>query len=299
MAQFIGTSGNNTQNGTNNRDVFDYSQGGNDTLNGQGGNDTFVMGGAMDEFDQINGGSGNDTLKLGGHYSALSFGATTMVGVETIKLASGFYYSFGFDDGAVAQGATLVIDGSHLDASSTLRTYSGAETDGHLDIRGGAGLDSLFGGQKADVIFGGAGADYMAGSGGADVLKGGGGADQYDLAPTGGPGSKHDTFIGFDAQQDTIAVAIGVNGVNPTVDHGVMNAATFESDLESAIGPTELGKHNAVVFVPHLGDLFGHVFLVIDQNGKAGYQSGKDYVVELMDAEHLGDLTDADFVISH
>jgi hypothetical protein len=44
MANFIGTVGNDTQDGTNSADIFDYQQGGRDTLNGKGGNDLFVMG---------------------------------------------------------------------------------------------------------------------------------------------------------------------------------------------------------------------------------------------------------------
>jgi Ca2+-binding RTX toxin-like protein len=299
MANFTGSSGNNTQSGTNNDDRFDYSQGGDDTLTGLGGNDTFLMGAALTPADAINGGSGNDTLKLSGDYIAVSFAADTIKSIETIKLAGDFYYSVSFADGNVAAGATLVIDGSGLGAASTLISYSGAETDGHVDVRGGAGMDSLFGGRKSDALSGGGNDDYLAGSGGADTLRGGGGADQYDLARAGEPGSKRDTFIGFDAQADTIAVGVGVDGINPDIDHGIMNEASFDADLEAAIGPAALGKHNAVLFVPHLGDLFGRVFLVIDQNGKAGYQAGKDHVVELAGAQHLGDLTEDDFLISH
>src|ERR1044072_6761452 len=118
MSNFPGTSGNNTQNGTNNADKFDYSQGGDDTLSGLGGNDTFIMGSSLTAADTINGGTGNDTLKLAGNYT-FTFGAAVQ-STEPIKLANGFDYNLGFNDVNVASNATLTIDGSALNASSVL-----------------------------------------------------------------------------------------------------------------------------------------------------------------------------------
>jgi Ca2+-binding RTX toxin-like protein len=295
MANFAGNGGNNTQNGTNNDDTFDYSQGGNDTLNGLGGNDTFKMGGALNALDAINGGSGADTLRLAGN-TAVSFGATTIRNIETIKLADGFDYNLSFNDGNIGRNETLTIDGSALDASSVLTSISLAELDGHLDVTGGAADDTLFGGQKSDVLTGGAGDDTLFGAKGADVLEGGAGADEYGLARPGS-GSKYDTFIGFDAQNaDTIAVAFGVDGVDATVNGGELNDASFDADLAAAIGNGQMAAHHAVLFAPDDGDLAGRLFLIIDQNGNSGYQAGKDHVVELDSAEHLGALGVEDFV---
>jgi Ca2+-binding RTX toxin-like protein len=294
MANFTGTVGNNTQNGTSSDDKFDYSQGGNDTLSGLGGKDTFIMGAAFTTADTINGGSGNDTLKLAGNYS-LNFTAS-LQSIETIKLANGFGYNFGFNDVNVAASSTMTIDGSALDASSTLVAIGGAETDGHFEMTGGAADDTLFGGQKSDVLIGGAGDDTLFGARGADVLQGGAGADEYGLARPGS-GSKFDTFIGFDAQNvDTIAVAFGVDGVDATVNGGELNDASFESDLAAAIGNGQMVAHHAVLFVPDEGDFAGSVFLIIDQNGNPGYEAGKDHVVKLDNAEHLGALDVDDFV---
>jgi Ca2+-binding RTX toxin-like protein len=293
MANFTGTSGNNTQNGTNSDDKFDYSQGGNDTLSGLGGKDTFILGAAFTVDDTINGGSGKDTLKLAGNYS-LNFDAG-LQSIETIKLANGFGYNFGFIDANVAANSTMKIDGSALDASSTLVSIGGAESDGHFEITGGAAADTLFGGQKSDVLTGGGGDDTLFGAKGADVLEGGGGADEYGLARPGS-GSKFDTFIGFDAQVDTIAVAFGVDGVDATVNGGELNDASFEADLAAEIGNGQMAAHHAVLFVPDEGNLAGRVFLIIDQNGNSGYQAGKDHVVELDGAEHLGALGVEDFV---
>ena len=296
MANFTGTNGNDTQSGTNNADKFDYSLGGNDTLSALGGNDTFIMGASLTTADTIHGGPGNDTLKLAGNYT-FTFGPAVQA-IETIKLANGFDYNLGFNDVNVGAGQTLVIDGSALNASSALISLSFAELDGHVEVTGGAADDQLFGGQKSDVLTGGAGDDTLFGAKGADVLEGGTGADEYGLARPGS-GSKFDTFIGFDAQDtDTIAVAFGVDGVDATVNGGELNNGSFEADLSAAIGNGQMAAHHAVLFVPDEGDLAGRIFLVIDQNGNSGYQAGKDHVVELESAEHLGALGVEDFVQS-
>ena len=72
----------------------------------------------------------------------------------------------------------------------------------------------------------------------------------------------------------------------------------FNDQLAAAIGATELAKHHAVLFKPDDGNLTGTTFLIIDANGKAGYQAGKDFVVLLTDAAHLGQLDAGDFVVA-
>ncbi len=56
---------------------------------------------------------------------------------------------------------------------------------------------------------------------------------------------------------------------------------------------TGLGAHQAVLFTPDQGDLKNHVFLIVDANGTAGYQSGHDFVFELQGTS--GTLTTSDF----
>jgi Ca2+-binding RTX toxin-like protein len=295
MALFTGTGGNDTQNGTSNGDIFNYEQGGIDTLNGLGGSDIFALGAQFTSADKINGGSGTDTLRIAGNL-IVNFASDTMRNIETLKVDNGFDYSLFLHDDNIGRNKTLVIDGSSLDASSVLIANCGGELDGSLDITGGAANDTLFGGQKADELTGGAGNDVLFGAKGADILKGGTGADEYGLARPGGSGANHDTFIGFDFQVDTIAVAFGVTGVDAQVNGGSLSGASFDADLAAAIGNNQMDAHHAVLFTPDAGDLAGHIFLVIDQNGNSGYQAGKDHVVELQNAQHLNDLGEEDFV---
>jgi len=71
--------------------------------------------------DEIDGGDGTDTVTLSGNYSSgLTFGSTTMVNVEKLKLTAGFSYKLTTDDANVSAGKTLVVDGSGLGAFDVL-----------------------------------------------------------------------------------------------------------------------------------------------------------------------------------
>ncbi|HEY0111669.1 MAG TPA: bluetail domain-containing putative surface protein, partial [Allosphingosinicella sp.] len=61
---------------------------------------------------------------------------------------------------------------------------------------------------------------------------------------------------------------------------GSLSTASFDSDLEAAMNGT-LDASEAVLFTANSGDLAGRLFLVVDENGTAGYQAGEDYVIEL------------------
>ncbi|HEX4294164.1 MAG TPA: bluetail domain-containing putative surface protein, partial [Rhizomicrobium sp.] len=86
-----------------------------------------------------------------------------------------------------------------------------------------------------------------------------------------------------------------INAVNPEVTVGRLNAATFDTDLATAIGAGQLGAHDAVVFDPSRGDLHHHIYLIVDMNGVAGYQAGQDLVIDVTDATHLSSLTAGNF----
>ncbi|HEX8480279.1 MAG TPA: Ig-like domain-containing protein, partial [Allosphingosinicella sp.] len=67
--RLMGDSSNNTIGGGASADVFNASQGGDDTLSGDAGDDIFYFGGALTADDNVDGGSGADTLVLQGDYS--------------------------------------------------------------------------------------------------------------------------------------------------------------------------------------------------------------------------------------
>jgi hypothetical protein len=64
---------------------------------------------------------------------------------------------------------------------------------------------------------------------------------------------------------------------------GSLSTAAFGADLGAAMNGV-LAPNQAVLFTANGGTLSGHVLAVIDANGQAGYQSGGDLVIELVDA---------------
>jgi Ca2+-binding RTX toxin-like protein len=176
MANFLGTAGNDMQDGTNSDDVFDYKQGGRDTLNGKGGNDSFDMGIELRANDRINGGGGTfDTVFLGGAVTPYSvvLADDTIKNCEFLQMNSGDY-SVTTADGNVAAGANFSV----LASAATSMFFDGsAETDGSFSMDTSAGDDTLIGGQQNDIISGGtpffspAGTDTIKGEGGNDTLQ--------------------------------------------------------------------------------------------------------------------------------
>jgi len=221
MTNFTGTSGNDTFTGSANGDTFDLSQGGNDTATGQGGDDVFVMGGAFTALDQLDGGSGTDAVVLDGNYlTQVVFTATTMVGVEQLKLTSTFDYNLKTADATVAAGGNLIVDGSTLGVSDRLIFDGTSETNGSFAINGGAGNDTLASGAGNDVVAGGAGDDLInVASGGNDTVFGGDGTDTIRLGAAlnaadhidGGAGSDSVTLYGDYSAGLTLGAATLVN----------------------------------------------------------------------------------------
>ncbi len=164
---FTGTSGNDTFTGTAGDDTFDLSQGGNDTASGLAGDDTFLMGSTLTFADRIDGGDGFDTVQLNGSYTNLTLGAKTLVNIENLQLLGGNYH-ITTNDGTVAAGATMNIDGSQINVDHSLNFNGSAELDGNFTVIGGAGNDT---------ITTGAGSDFIDASlGGVDTISMGGAA---------------------------------------------------------------------------------------------------------------------------
>jgi hypothetical protein len=302
-----GTTGDDDMTGGAKSDTFNHNAPGNEEVFGGAGDDLINMrfpGGdfenpSLTADDRLFGGKGFDTLSIAGDFTdALLFESETFQGIEEIVLDGGFNYNFGIGDDNVAKGKSLIVDGSALASNRTLLFFA-LDDDSFFDLRGGAGDDELYGGLKADTISGGGGKDYLVGLGGADTLIGGGGADIYDCStPKETSGIHHDTIIAFDFQNDLFALSKSVKGIDLTVAEGRLRTGSFDADLADAVGAAELLHRHAVLFTPDDGDLAGHTFLVVDSNGHAGYQAGKDYVLELVEPEHLGSLGKSDFIVA-
>jgi Ca2+-binding RTX toxin-like protein len=306
-------------------DTITLDRGGNDTADGGRGNDTFALGAALTSADKIDGALGADTVQLAGDYSAgVTFGATTMVNVDTLILGAGFDYKLTLNNATVAAGKTLAVDASGLDGSSALTFTGSAENDGRFDIAGGAGGDTVTGGQLDDLIDGGAGNDTLngvagddrieggagddtlVGASGNDVLIGGAGKDRLEGGAAAddfkygdvseSTGGIHDTLVGFDANVDDIDLAIAVTGIDAAVTEGELKPGKFNNTMANILGADALAPNHAVLVTPDEGALAGVTFLVVDINGEAGYQADADLVLRLENPANLGNLDLADFI---
>lgn len=176
MAVFTGTAGNDILHGTDDRDVFQLGDGGDDKAVGANGDDDFVMGGAFTGADTLNGRRGDDALFLRGDYSPASIGSvimqeTTLVDIETIRFRPGFDYSLTMHDANVTPGMTMTIDAGRLGVGDDLTFIGSSETDGRFQFFDGAGDDTLIGGTGFDYyFFNGGGSDTAVGMGGFDFF---------------------------------------------------------------------------------------------------------------------------------
>lgn len=247
-----------------------------------------LVGFAAETFDQLANdpaaldwaGTARDVLGLSGDFSSSFALGAAFFGIGQIVVADGSDYDLVANDNLVAAGGTLVIDGADVGDGNSLGFDGRGETDGRFSFVGGDG---------DDLFFGGAGADRIEGGGGADSLSGGGGADVFVYRGAGdSTGAAYDLIAGFDPAADRIDLASTVSGFGAAVTAGALSAATFDSDLAAALG--NLGASQAVWFAPDTGDLAGRIFLVVDGNGRAGYQSGEDFVIGFAGTP-LADLT--------
>ncbi|HEX2592451.1 MAG TPA: calcium-binding protein [Rhizomicrobium sp.] len=234
MVTFTGITGDDSYVGGLGDDVFDLSQGGNDTAEGAEGADVFQFGATFNAQDSINGGDGTDTLVLNGDYSTkLNLGLSSFYSIERIQLADGFNYNLKLQDSAVTNFTTLTVDASSLTAPHHL-TFNGAlEQGGSFDITGGAGDDTVTGGAVDDVIRGGDGNDRLsAGPSGNDTIDGGNGNDDITAGASGS-----DTITGG-AGNDTIRVS-GTFNPNNQIDGGIGNdTLVLAGDYSAGFTPT-------------------------------------------------------------
>jgi Ca2+-binding RTX toxin-like protein len=292
-------SGNDVLTGGNGNDEFNPGSG-IDTIHAGGGNDVINMGANLTAADTIDGGSGTDTLYLNGDYSAgLTFGATTVTNIERVTLKAGHSYDLTIDNATVTAGNTMTFAGNGLGGTDSF-TFDGSHdtSGGSLVIEGGAGNDNLTGGWANDLIKAGNGTNTITGGGGGDVLLGGSGADTFVYNAVSDSTSTHyDRVENFDASADFFKLTgVSVNAIDTAITSGHLSGAHFDSDLAAAVNGSDLAANDAVLFTPDTGNLHGHTFLVVDENGIAGYQAGQDLVIDLTGGSNLNALSTGNFI---
>jgi Ca2+-binding RTX toxin-like protein len=313
---FSAQSGSNTLLGGAKGDEFDNtSTTGTFSVNGGGGNDIVSDQGSFSASDQIDGGTGNDSVGIGtdaNTAAGIVFTATTMTNVETLTFdevnGANPEINLTSNDATVAAGATMTIDNSAGNVRTVIFDGS-AETDGHFAFKNGSSgtaFTTFFGGAQADNFnVNHLGQIEMAGNGGADTFK------LFASIPNGNRG--HFETLDYNAVSDstssnydvitqlntvnvmfhTSGIGGATTGIDAAVTTGSLSTPTFDSDLATDVGAGQLAAHHAMLFTADAGTLSGHTFLVVDENGTAGYQAGADLVIDVTGA--TGTLTTANF----
>jgi hypothetical protein len=169
-----------------------------------------------------------------------------------------------------------VFDGRFGHAAGVIDGGAGNDT-----IRGGTDDDTLLGGSGADVLIGKAGDDILTGGAGKDTLSGKSGEDMFVYkAVTDSITANYDTITDFNANLDHIDFFRKVTGVDSAVKNAALTADHLAKNIETAIAGHLQASH-AILLKASAGDLAGHVFLVIDGNGTAGYQTGHDVLIDV------------------
>ena len=260
--------------------IFD-TDGGSFNLTGGPGTNTFNVGGDFTASDEINGGTGTSAVHLNGNYSSgLTFNATTMVNVQTLDLAAGYSYNLTLNNATVGSG-TLTINAATLGVGDSLTINGSAVDDGNL------------------VVYAGSGSSFIEGGLGADKLYAGSGADTFAYAAVGdSTGPTFDTIFNFNSSSDKIDLIgslTGVAAVDTAVTTGILGPTNFNTVLQHDIGASQLSAGGAVLFTPSSGGYHGDTFLIIDENGVAGYQAGQDLVIELSHIVSVSSLSVSNF----
>jgi hypothetical protein len=271
------------------------------------------------------GGNNILTVNAGGKVSSVSygvwFGATPHADYHQLPFSGNdFVRNFGTIEGDRREAIRLVEGGNHVNNAGTIvgdfkqaiwidtdaafaRNYivntgeiiggprgAAIQTgDGALtitntgsitgDIQFGAGADVYQGtGTVSGTLFGGAGNDALSGGSTGLIFDGGTGADRITL----GVGSTANTLIYANALDSTVGKGVDVvDGFDFSRDHLVVDgkAVTHFDVLHASAALT---AHEAAVISNSHG-----VFLVVDENGQAGFQAGADLEIKLTDATHL------------
>ncbi len=227
-------------------------------------------------FDSLTGGELADTLNgMGGNDNLTGRG-----GNDTLNGGDG---RDTLDGGG---GNDLLSGGADRDT-----IYGG---DGKDTITGDDGNDTIYGGDGRDTIDGGNGNDVITGDTGKDLLTGGAGSDIFRYQAGDSIGTAYDTITDFDFTQDRFAFYnTGVSAFAGTV-LADLHGATFDADMAAAVDAAHMDAYQAVLVTPTHG-FDGAIFVVMDQNGIAGYQAGEDLVIKLLNPVNVASADYGDF----
>jgi RTX calcium-binding nonapeptide repeat (4 copies) len=299
---FIDGAGTNIFTGGGHGDVFNaLIDDAHSVLAGNGGNDTFAFSTFDSAVDEVNGGSGNDIVSLD-NTGTIALNGTDFVSIERLDLfRSGDITT---TDGAVGAGQTLTIDARQM-VTGSLTIDGSAETDGHFDFYSPqqTSVSNLTGGALSDTF------NLLTVA--SSTATGGGGADTFLIegdefgstftfvynAVSDSTSTGYDTIsrVNYAHAVFDVSGIAAVTGVDAHVDSGSLSTATFDSDLAADVGAGQLAAHHAVLFTANSGTLSGDTFLIIDENGTAGYQSGGDLVINVTGSTGTATLSESNF----
>jgi len=185
--------------------------------------------GALQANDVIDGGVGIDTLHLAGGVT-VTFGASTLLNVETIQMSAGANYTITTNDATVASGGSITVDGWTLVGTDRLVFDASAETNGGVNVYGGAGNDTITGGAGNDFFdVSGGGNDTVSGGSGGDAFSANAGLTAVDIFDGG-------------AGNDTLTLSGGT-----MITMGASTLLNVETILLSAGASYDLTTNNATV----------------------------------------------------
>ena len=222
-----------------------YGGHGVDTLRGGEGNDVFFFEGTRwSEADRVDGGAGRDAVIIssGSGVNRFEFRDDSFTGIESITVNARFAsdpkqtpsYELVLAKGNVAEGATLIVNGSSLTNPEQTIGVDGSAVVGNLLLFGGAGADTLIGGRGGDLIYSGSGSDKIAGGAGADTF-------QYRATSDSGPDDP-DSILDFEPGRDQIDLHfIDANWAT----EGDQAFSWIGSKAFSGAGPTSAGELRA------------------------------------------------------
>lgn len=283
--EFIGGGGDDVLDGSGGSDIL-IAGAGVDTLYGGDGGDNFEFGNNLGAQDYIDGGAGDDTITIEGSYTHFVVAAGQWVNVERLFLGGTNTEDLNFD--FRQSGLSNFTVEAHFAHTLTF-TAKNADSAGFV----------VHGGQGDDDIIGSNGGDALAGNHGADRLEGGAGSDIYQYFTADDSSSTHyDTIVRFDTGSDYIdaELASGMPSFDGTVSKGALNLATFDADIEAALGRHQMLAGGAALFHPKGGDLKGEWFLAIDDNGHAGYQAGEDVLIHFANPQDMASFSGFNFL---